>query len=346
MKTFFPSIVGNDALCRRIGEEFEEGSFSHAYILEGARGYGKHTLALQLAMAAACENKKSTAHPLPCGTCRYCRRIASGNCPDVMLVQKEPDKKEFGVDVIRALRSGISMVPNDLDVKVYILEDAHLMNEAAQNAFLLTLEEPPPFVLFLLLCEDASALLETVRSRAQTLRLLPVGEAAMRSYLLCAPEAVSGGAPALLRDAPAEFAALISLSNGSIGRALSLLHPERRAPLIERRETAMEILRCLSNGNKSEQLLHLLLSFGTVRETVMENLSVLAEALRDLILISRAETAKLMLFTDREEAAELAAAFTLSRLFTLMSATQGARDALSATANVKITVAHLLSQFL
>lgn len=346
MKTFFPSMVGNDALCRRIGEEFEAGTFSHAYILEGGRGCGKHTLALQMAMAAACENKGSPTHPLPCGTCKLCRRIASGNCPDVMLVQKEPDKKELGVDVIRELRRGISVVPNDLDVKVYILEDAHLMNEAAQNAFLLTLEEPPPFVLFLLLCEDAGALLETVRSRAPTLRLLPVGEADMRSYLLTAPEAASGGAPALLRESPAEFAELITLSNGSIGRALSLLHPERRAPLMEQRRTATEILRCLAHGNKNEQLMHLLLSFGTTREAVLGNLSVLIGAFRDLILISRAETARLLFFADREEAIELAAAFTLRRLLTLSRATENACDALSAAANVKITVAHLLSQFL
>lgn len=346
MKTFFPSIVGNDALCRRIGEEFEGGTFSHAYILEGAHGSGKHTLALQMAMAAACENKGSAALPLPCGTCKFCRKIASGNCPDVILVQKEADKKEFGVDVIRELRSGIPVVPNDLDVKIYILEDAHLMNEAAQNAFLLTLEEPPPFVLFLLLCEDRDALLETVRSRAPTLRLLPVGEEDMRSYLETAPEAVSNGALALSREHPEEFAALIALSNGSVGRALSLLHPERRAPLIEQRKTALEILRCLAEGNKSEQLMQLLLSFGTAREAVAESLSVLSLGLRDLILISRAETARLLFFTDREEAAELAAAFTLRRLLTLSRATQNARDALGAAANLKITVAHLLSQFL
>ena len=92
--------------------------------------------------------------------------------------------------------------------------------------------------------------------------------------------------------------------------------------------------------------MHLLLSFGTAREAVLENLSVLTLGLRDLILISRAETARLVLFTDREEAAELAASFTLRRLLALSSATQGASDALGAMANVKITVAHLLSQFL
>ena len=71
MKAFFPEISGNHALRHRIGTEFYRHSFSHAYILEGPRGSGKHTLARQLAMAAACENRESEGHPLPCGKCKF-----------------------------------------------------------------------------------------------------------------------------------------------------------------------------------------------------------------------------------------------------------------------------------
>ena len=346
MKTFFPAIVGNDALCRRIGAELHAGTLSHAYILQGQRGSGKHTLALQMAMAAACENKQDTAHPLPCGTCRLCRRIASGNCPDVIRVGREPDKATLGVNVIRALRGGVATVPNDLDVKFYVIEDAHLMTEEAQNAFLLTLEEPPPFVVFLLLCEDTDALLETVRSRAPILRLLPVKENDMRKHLLTAKEAIAAGAPALAEEHPEEFAALITLANGSIGRALSLLDPELRAPLMKQRDFATRLLLSLADGNKGEQLLHLILSLGTTRKTIAAELSVLLLAIRDLVLLSRAETAALLFFSDREEATELCARFTVKRLLALSSAIENAQNALIANANVKITLAHLLSQFL
>ncbi len=346
MKTFFPSIVGNDALCRRVGAEIQGGTLSHAYILQGQRGSGKHTLALQMAMAAACENKHSDQHPLPCGTCRLCKRIASGNCPDVIKVQKEPDKATFGVNVIRALRSGIATVPNDLDVKFYVIEDAHLMTEEAQNAFLLTLEEPPAFVVFLLLCEDADALLETVRSRAPILRMLPVKEQDIRTYLLTAKEATAAGAPALAHERPEEFATLITLAHGSIGRALSLLDAELRAPLMQQREFATKVLNCLAMGNRGEELLHLFLSLGTARRTIAAELSMLLLALRDLALLSRSETATLLFFADREEATELCTHFTVKRLLALSSATENAQNALLANANVRITLAHLLSQFL
>ena len=220
------------------------------------------------------------------------------------------------------------------------------MTEEAQNAFLLTLEEPPPFVVFLLLCEDTDALLETVRSRAPILRLLPVKGSDIGRYLLTAKEAVAAGAPALASEKPEEFAALITIANGSIGRALSLLDPELRAPLLKQREFATKLLLFLADGNKGEQLLHLLLSLGTARKAIVAELSVLLLAIRDLILLSRTETATLVFFADREAASELCACFTVKQLLALSEAVETAQNALLANANVKITLARLLSQFL
>ena len=77
----------------------------------------------------------------------------------------------MGVDVVRALRNDVSVVPNDLDFKIYIVEDAHTMTEQAQNALLVMLEEPPPNVFLLLLAESADAMLVTVRSRVRLYRM-------------------------------------------------------------------------------------------------------------------------------------------------------------------------------
>ena len=158
-------MIGNDALRVRLADDLRRGRLSHAYILEGPVGSGKHTLARQIAAALSCERKQDVTSPLPCRSCPACRKILSGNSPDLITVKREEDKTTFGVEVIRELRQDVPVAPNDTDYKVYLIEDAHLMTQQAQNAFLLTLEEPPPYVLFLLLCglhKDGCNLLEAL----------------------------------------------------------------------------------------------------------------------------------------------------------------------------------------
>ena len=344
MKSFFPDICGNESLRRRIGAEFCEGSFSHAYILEGGRGYGKHLLARQMAMAAACENRQSKSHPLPCGICRSCRKIAAGNCLDVITVSKPEGRATMSVDTVRALREGLATVPNDLDVKVYIIEDAHTMTKQAQNALLLTLEEPPSFVLFLLLSEDAGALLETVRSRAPVFRLQPLSRDAMRSYLTASPAGIAGGAPTLLQEHPEEFEALLTLSAGSIGEALTLLDSKKRAPLMQQREDTARILRLLAAHTAQDELFLLFRSFGASREELNARMTTLLLALRDLTLLSRTEHAPLLFFTNREQAIELAASFTTARLLLISCAVEETKEALAANANVRLALTRLQAQ--
>ncbi len=344
MKKFFPSIVENEALRARVGADFFARSFSHAYILEGPFGYGKHLLARQMAMAAACEARDDVGKPFPCGTCRACRKIAADNCVDVITVKRPEDRTTMGVDTVRDLRSGLATVPNDLDVKIYIIEDAHKMTDQAQNALLLSLEEPPPFVLFLILTEDAGALLETVRSRAPVLRLQPVGKDAMRTYLTTAPLGIAGGAPALLRDRPAEFEALLQLASGSIGKALTLLDDKKRAPLLDRREWAATLVRLLAKGNAQDEMYFHLRTAGATREEFRGKLDMLLLSLRDLVLLTRTEQAPLVFYTDREEAEGLAARFTTARLLLITTAVTTALDALASNANIKLTQTRLQSQ--
>ena len=336
MRDFFPLLAGNDTLRHRLGEEFSAGSFSHAYIIEGAAGSGKRTLALQLAMAAACEHRLDAANPLPCGTCRSCRKIKEGLCPDVITVKRPEDKATMGVDVVRGIRESVAVVPNDLDVKVYIVEDAHTLTQQAQNALLLTLEEPPMFVLFLLLVEDAGLLLETVRSRAPIFRMQPLARPVLEAQLALIPEA-----RALKSSSPAEYEEVLLLSAGRMGTALALLDAKTRAPLLERRRFAAELIALLAD-KKSADLLLLLQARGSRRDELIADLSEAELALRDLTLLSYSERSPLLFFTDRETAADLSARFTAARLLTLSAALQETKSALAANANVKLTVTRLV----
>ncbi len=335
---FFRNIQGNDALRRRLGEEIRGGHFPHAHIIEGGQGFGKHLLARELAMALACESRTCAEKPLPCGTCRSCKRIKEGNCPDVITITKG-ERATMGVDAIRALREGLATVPNDLNVKVYIIEDAHTMTVQAQNALLLTLEEPPSFVVFLLLAEDAGALLETVRSRAPIHRLQPIPHHMMRDFLLTS----SADATVLATEQPAELEALISLAGGSIGKALDLLNGERRAPLMERRARTEALTACLADRTAPDKLLLALLSLGNTRDTVLADLAMLKLAMRDLLLLGCAESPSLLFYTEGELATELATRFTAARILAITGALEDATEALAANANVRLTIINLFN---
>lgn len=347
MRSYLTDLVGNDALRARLGDELARGALSHAYILEGPAGCGKHTLARAIACALACEDRKGADTPLPCGVCATCRKILAGNSPDVITVTREEDRATMGVDVIRTLRADVSTLPNDLPFKIYLIEDAHTMTIQAQNAFLLTLEEPPSFVIFLLLCEDASVLLETVRSRAPILRMQPLSDELMRTYLLSpARPAIARTARTLDETAPDEFAALLRMANGRIGRALELLEEKRRAPLLSRRRDAARVCELFGSGTGTAELLSLLYSFGAVREDLITRFTTIGEALRDLLALTVSDEAPLVFFTDREAAQDLAARFTTARVLALIAETDKTVEALNASANTRLAITHYLCRTL
>ena len=135
--------------------------------------------AKMLAGAAVC----LAGHDVPCGVCRGCRKAASGSHPDIIPVVRQTDRngnlrRELTVDQIRELAADAQVLPNEAERKVYIIEEAELMNLNAQNAALKLLEEPPATVIFVLCAVNSNQLLETVRSRCLTLSVAGGEEAA------------------------------------------------------------------------------------------------------------------------------------------------------------------------
>ena len=334
MKPVFDLVIGNESLKKRLADDILKNRLSHAYILEGAYGSGKHTLAMSLAAAIACRQKDEPNAPLPCCTCPSCKKILGGNSPDVIFIRREEGKATVGVDLIRELRQDVSIAPNELPVKLYIVEDAHLMTEQAQNAFLLTLEEPPEYVVFLLLCETSAALLETVRSRAPTLRTEPIPTNTIASHL----RHISTEAASLAGSAPEEFSEITAAANGSIGRALELMDPKRRKPIVAKREAARELIRLCSARKSTAATARYLNSLPQKREELVDQLGFTLLCLRDLLLCKQTERAPLCFFADREEACTLAYGFTTPQLLKLCDAVNEAIDRLKKSANVRLTM--------
>lgn len=173
----FAGFLGNAALKDRLSAAFDRGRTSHCYLLCGPAGSGKRTLAAIMAAALQCRSRS-----VPCGQCPQCRKVLGGNHPDVITVD-DPDKKTVTVDRIREARSDAFIRPNEGNRKVYLIPRAQDMNEAAQNALLKVMEEPPPYGVFLLLTDNAEKLLPTVRSRCAELRLEPVPKSQALQWL-------------------------------------------------------------------------------------------------------------------------------------------------------------------
>ena len=164
------SLAGNSRLKEQLSQREEGRGLSHAYLISGPAGSGRHTLARLLAAAMVCS---APAGKRPCGSCPACKKVNSSIHPDVIPVSGE-EGKPISVDQVRTLRSDAHIRPNEGERKIYLLEGADRMNPSAQNAMLKLLEEGPSYAAFLLLCENAGGMLQTVRSRCEELALSPV----------------------------------------------------------------------------------------------------------------------------------------------------------------------------
>lgn len=166
------ALKGNERLKDQLSRQERGRGLSHAYIISGPAGSGRHTLARELAAAMLCAGSGEK----PCGKCGPCLKVRKGVHPDVSTVTGPEEGKPITVDRVRLLRADAYIRPNEGERKVYLLEGADRMNAPAQNAMLKLLEEGPPYAAFLLIAGNAGGLLRTVRSRCEELTLTPAGE--------------------------------------------------------------------------------------------------------------------------------------------------------------------------
>jgi len=159
----FSDVIGQDHVTRTLKNAIEQGRIAHGYIFSGHRGIGKTTIARILAMALNCQSKD---HPVaePCGVCDSCREIRAGNSVDVIEIDAATNR---GIDEIRELREAARYRPARDRFKIYILDEAHQITDAAFNALLKTLEEPPSHIVFMMATTQPEDIPQTIRSRCQ-----------------------------------------------------------------------------------------------------------------------------------------------------------------------------------
>ena len=158
----FDEVVGQEAVVRTLRNAIETEQIRQAYLFAGPRGTGKTSLARILAKALNCAQGPTTT---PDGTCHSCVAIANGTSLDVIEMDAASQR---GIDDIREIRERVVLQPVEGRYKVYILDEAHQLTDAAFNALLKLIEEPPPHLVFVFCTTDVSKMLPTVRSRCQT----------------------------------------------------------------------------------------------------------------------------------------------------------------------------------
>lgn len=220
----FSELIGQERVASFLRRAVEDGATSHAYLFVGPSGSGKRSAAVLLACALVCADNG-------CGTCPACARVRRGSHPDVRVVEPGGAASYLVEQVREELVPDMWLAPADGPAKVYILERAEALGDAAANAFLKTLEEPPPSVTIVLLTDDYDAVLPTITSRCQVVRFAAL--APSRATALIAERTGAG---------PEQAMAALAATSGDVPRAIEFIRSESRR---DARDAVMTVMRDL-----------------------------------------------------------------------------------------------------
>ncbi len=275
----FNELLGNETVKEHLSGLVQHDRLGHAYIFEGENGLGKKTAAKLLAKALLCTGEGEK----PCDVCRSCRMVQSGNHPDLISVFHEKPKLIKVSEIREQVINGIEVKPYYNGKKIYIIPDAGLMNANAQNAILKTIEEPPEYVLMILLTENREWLLPTILSRCVTLSFRPLSVEQVKKTLISR------------YDLSAKDAGTISaLSHGNLGKAVMMSRSEEFAGLLEK------ILKYLREPRKmsSSEVFAFAKEMAEEKERLDEVLDIMLFWYRDILMVKTAGKSASLTFVD------------------------------------------------
>ena len=255
----FKGILGNIKNLKHLSGAYARDRLSHAYIINGPEGSGRRTFVNYISAALMCdrirtdENEaqqsffgmpgsqpeaKRTIEDGPCGSCPSCIKAMSGNHPDIIRLTREKEKLISVNDIRQQVIADMAVKPYYGGYKVYIIEDAQLMNENAQNALLKTIEEPPEYGIVFLITDNADSLLETIRSRCIRLDMDRLPEDVIISELT--------GEFGTDAETAGSYAAF---SGGNLGTAIQLARGGEESEFIK---SVTDLLKELSGMNAAD----------------------------------------------------------------------------------------------
>lgn len=319
-KMGFGAIVGHEDVVRHLQNAIRTEKVSHAYLIGGARGSGKRLLATVFAMTLQCREHGTD----PCQTCPSCRKIQSGNHPDVIYVTHEKPNS-IGIDDIREQLIGdISIRPYESRYKIYIVDDASKLTLQAQNALLKTIEEPPAYAVIILLADNPDILLPTITSRCVRLNLKPVSDDDMKDYLMNQLH---------VPDYQAEIEA--SFAQGNIGRAKHL------AESTDFMEMTEDVIRLLKHSRQMEvaEMIETVKAWSADKQDIYDRLDIFTMWFRDVLLFKATREIDGLIFKEEINAvSDRASVSSYEGIEKILKAIQTAGDRLRANVNFELTM--------
>src|SRR5512136_752217 len=173
----FEEVVGQKPITQALQNAIATQRVAHAYLFAGPRGVGKTSVARILAKALNCEKGPTDS---PCGACASCREIARGASLDVIEID---GASNTSVNDVREIRDEVLFAPNAARYKVYIIDEVHMLSNSAFNALLKTIEEPPPYIVFIFATTEVHKVPATIRSRCQQFNFRLIGPEQIKARL-------------------------------------------------------------------------------------------------------------------------------------------------------------------
>ena len=348
----FASIVGQQAMASTLKTAVLSGRMAHAYLFCGPRGVGKTTAARVLAKTINCLNLQPRGEA--CNECESCKAFNEGRSFNIFELDAASNNS---VEDIRTLIEQVSIAPVLGRYKVYIIDEVHMLSQAAFNAFLKTLEEPPSYAIFILATTEKHKILPTILSRCQIydFKRITVSDIAHHLKFVADSEGITAEETALgliaekadggMRDALSMFDRVASYGEGSISyqQALECLN-------ILDYTYYVRFIRAFIQGDYRETLLILdeVLSKGFDGQLIMAGLAAFA---RDLLVVQHADTIKLLekpetVQTIYEEAARLVAPNALHQIIRfLLDADSKYRTSTNKRLLIELTLLNILTAF-
>lgn len=303
-------IIGEEQIKEHFIQAIEQGKVGHAYIFEGETGSGKKALAYAFAKMLQCEQPGAT----PCGCCQPCLQAESGNQPDVITVTHEKPNS-FGVDELREqLVQDMDIKPYSSRYKIYIIPDAELMTQQAQNAILKTIEEPPQYGIVMLLTTNSGRFLPTIMSRCVKLTVKPVDNRKVYQYLEDHYE---------LDEETLRFATEYAF--GNIGKACRCVESEE---FQEMRAMCVDMLQNIAHWEISDMIFNIK-DVVKHKTQIMDYLDIMTMWFRDVLMLKVTKNIDKMIFRDM---------YSVMNKQTQVISYEGIEEILSAIDNAKARI--------
>lgn len=325
----FTDIIGQEQLKEHLQNALRLNRVSHAYIINGERSTGKEFVAKIFAAALQCENPEtSEGMTEPCGKCHSCRQMATGNQPDVIFVSHEKPGSVGVEDIRRQISANVAIKPYSSPRKIFILNEGEKMTVQAQNALLKTLEEPPGYVVILILTTNMDALLPTILSRCVTLQMKPVKDSLVKKFLMETMQAP---------DYKADIC--VAFARGNIGKAKLLATSEDFDHV---KEEAVTLLKYI-NDMELNEVVAAIKKISEYKLDVNDYMDILSIWYRDVLMFKATNDVNHLIFKEEiQYIRRVADRSTYEGIELVISALNKARMRLSANVNFDLTMELLL----